>query len=107
MQVPSERQGFADPVEGNSVMSPPCKSTILSHTLACDDRQPTLDPRRLIGVMTPGCYLYWRFAALKHWPDAPPKHTSSPLHGYPMLIRAPSCIRWLVPSATRWSEAHI
>ncbi|CRL21196.1 unnamed protein product [Penicillium camemberti] len=107
LQVPSDCQGFADPVEGNYVMRAPCRSAILSHRLACDDRRSPLDSRRLIGVMTPGCYLRWRFAAIKHWPDAPPRHTSIPLHRIPMLIRAPSCMRWLVPSATRWSRAHI
>ncbi|CAG7979104.1 unnamed protein product [Penicillium nalgiovense] len=100
--------GFlADPVEGDYVMRAPCRSAILSHRLACDERRSSLDPRRLIGVMTLACYLRWRFAAIKHWPDAPPKHTSIPLHGLPMLIRAPSCMRGLVPSATRWSRAHI
>ncbi|CAG8346006.1 unnamed protein product [Penicillium nalgiovense] len=88
-------------------MRAPCRSAILSHRLACDERRSSLDPRRLIGVMTLACYLRWRFAAIKHWPDAPPKHTSIPLHGLPMLIRAPSCMRGLVPSATRWSRAHI
>ncbi|KAJ5522324.1 hypothetical protein N7527_006439 [Penicillium freii] len=98
---------FGDPAEGNYVMRAPCRSAILSHRLACDGRRSSPDSRRLIGVMTPGCDLHWRFAAIKHWPDAPPRHTSIPLHRLPMLIRAPSCMRWLVPSATRWSRAHI
>jgi hypothetical protein len=69
-------------------MRDPCRSAILSHSLACDERSSP-DPRHLIGVMTPGCYFCWRFAAIKHWPDAPPKHTPVPLRGIPMLIRDP------------------
>jgi hypothetical protein len=40
--------------------------------LACDERRSSLDPRHLIGVMTPACYLRWRFAAIKtnEWPKA-------------------------------------
>lgn len=69
-------------------MRAPCRSAILSHRLACDDRRSSLDSRHLIGVMAQGCYLRWRFAAIKHWPDAPPRHISIPLH---RLTHADSC----------------
>lgn len=80
------RQG---PREGNSVMSTADADLPPRHSLACDDQEPTQDPRGLIGVMAPGSYLHWRLPPSSigqmHLRDT----LRGPLHSHPMLIRAP------------------
>ncbi|KAJ5949515.1 hypothetical protein N7454_001099 [Penicillium verhagenii] len=76
MHGPSQRQQQTDFTTRAKVQAPPQRFAVPStQSCLCDDRQPIPGLRHLIGATVFTTCFCWRFAAVKHWPDARPGNT--------------------------------